>query len=38
LLGRAIGDAGEDVSEPGAGVDIIELAGLCRPPNYAERF
>jgi hypothetical protein len=27
---------GEHVGEPGLRVDIIELGGLCRPPNYAE--
>jgi hypothetical protein len=20
------------------GIDVVELGGLCRPPNYAERF
>jgi hypothetical protein len=28
LLGRVIGDAGEDVVEPGAGIDVVELAGF----------
>ena len=37
-LGGVIGEAGEDVGEPGARVDIFELAGLCRQPNYAEQF
>jgi hypothetical protein len=32
------GDAGEDVAQPGLRVDAIHLGGLCRPPNYAERF
>jgi hypothetical protein len=31
-------DAGEDVGEPGLRIDIVELGGLCRLPNYAERF
>jgi len=34
---RVIGDAGEDVGEVGLRVDGVELAGLCRPSNYAER-
>jgi hypothetical protein len=24
------------VSEPGLRIDVVHLAGLCRPPNYAE--
>jgi hypothetical protein len=32
-----VGQLGEDVGEPGARIDVIELAGLCRAPNYAER-
>jgi hypothetical protein len=31
------GDAGQDVGEPGLGIDVVELGGLCRAPNYAER-
>jgi hypothetical protein len=27
----------QHVSEPGLWIDIVHLAGLCRPPNYAER-
>ena len=38
LLGGMICDTCEHVSEPGAGVDVVELASLCRPPNYAEWF
>jgi hypothetical protein len=37
-MGRMGGDAGEDVAQPGLRVDAIHLGGLCRPPNYAERF
>ncbi|MER9095034.1 hypothetical protein NKI34_29045 [Mesorhizobium sp. M0700] len=33
-----IDDPGEDVSEIAERLDAIELAGLCRPPNYAERL
>ena len=32
-----IGDTGEEISEPGLGVDVIHFRRLCRPPNYAER-
>lgn len=32
------GDAGEDIGQPGLRVDVIHFAGLCRPPNYAERI
>ena len=28
----------EDVAQIREGLDVIELAGLCRVPNYAERF
>jgi hypothetical protein len=31
-------DAAEHVGEPGLRVDVVELRGLCRLPNYAERF
>jgi hypothetical protein len=27
----------EHVGEPGLRIDVIELGGLCRPLNYAER-
>jgi hypothetical protein len=30
-----IGDAGQYVGEPGLWIDVVELGGLCRPPNYA---
>jgi hypothetical protein len=33
-----IWEPGEHVGEPGARINIVELGGLCRPPNYAERF
>ena len=33
-----IGDAGKHVGEPGTGIDVVEFGGLCRAPNYAERF
>ena len=35
---RLIDDAGEDVGEPGLRIDVVELGGLCRPQNYAERI
>jgi len=35
-LCRMILDASKDISEPGERVDVVELGGLCRPPNYAE--
>jgi hypothetical protein len=28
----------EHIGEPGVRIDAIELAGLCRAPNYAERL
>jgi hypothetical protein len=31
-----IWEPGEDIGEPGLRIDVIELASLCRPPNYAE--
>ena len=31
-----IGDAGKHVGEPGTGIDVVEFAGLCRTPDYAE--
>jgi hypothetical protein len=30
-------DLTQYVGEPSLRVDIVELGGLCRPPNYAER-
>ena len=35
---RVIGDARDDVAQVGFWVEPVELGGLCRPPNYAERF
>ncbi len=32
----AIDKLGEDVGKPILGADAVELARLCRPPNYAE--
>ncbi len=32
-----VGELGEDVGEPGARIDVIEFACLCREPNYADR-
>jgi hypothetical protein len=32
------GDAAEHLVQKGFGIEPIELGGLCRPPNYAERF
>jgi len=31
-----IDDLVEDVGEIGERIDLVDLAGLCRPPNYAE--
>ena len=36
-LGGMAGDPGEHVGQPGTRVDVVQLGGLCRPPNYAER-
>jgi hypothetical protein len=36
VLSGMIRQAGEHVGEPGLRVDLVELRGLCRPPNYAE--
>ena len=33
---RGVGDARQDIGQPGLGVDIVELGGLCRTANYAE--
>ena len=35
--GRMGSEPGEDVAEPGGRVEAVELGGLCRAPNYAER-
>jgi len=35
-LGRVIREAGQHVGEPSLRIDVVELGGLCRPPNYAE--
>jgi hypothetical protein len=32
-----IGDLCQDSGQVGLGIDAVHLAGLCRPPNYAER-
>jgi hypothetical protein len=37
LVGRVLGDAGEDVSEPGLRINVVQFARLCRPPNYVDR-
>jgi hypothetical protein len=33
-----IGDAVDDVPQIGLGIESVGLGGLCRTPNYAERF
>jgi hypothetical protein len=33
-----IGDAIDNVVEVSFGIEAVEFCGLCRPPNYAERF
>jgi hypothetical protein len=38
LVDGVRGDACQDIGEPSLRVDVVELTGLCRPPNYAERF
>jgi len=35
-VGMAVDDPGKDVIEIGQRIDMVQLAGLCRPPNYAE--
>jgi hypothetical protein len=35
-MSGVVGRLREDVGEPGAGIDVVELGGLCREPNYAE--
>jgi hypothetical protein len=32
------GNARQNIGEPGLRIDIVQFGGLCRPPNYAERF
>ena len=32
------GEFVEDIAEIREGLDAIQFAGLCRVPNYAERF
>ncbi|MBB6414357.1 hypothetical protein HNQ71_007067 [Mesorhizobium sangaii] len=34
---RRVGDAGENIGKPGLRIDVVELCGFCRPPNYAGR-
>jgi len=36
-LGGMILQSCQDVGEPGLRVEVVELGGLCRLPNYAER-
>ena len=36
LAGGMIRQSGQDVGEPSLGIDVVHLAGLCRPSNYAE--
>jgi len=31
-------DPPQHIGEPSLRVDVVELGGLCRPPNYAERL
>jgi hypothetical protein len=31
-----VDDPGENVGEVRQRIDIVQLTGLCRPPNYAE--
>lgn len=38
VLGGPGDDALEYVGQPGQWIDIVQLGGLCRPPDYAERF
>jgi hypothetical protein len=35
---RMVGDALEHVAQVRFGIDVVELGGLCRSPNYAEWF
>jgi hypothetical protein len=32
----AVDDPGENIREIAERIDVVEFAGLCRPPNYAE--
>jgi hypothetical protein len=34
----SVDHAREHIAQVGIGFDAVEFAGLCRPPNYAERF
>jgi hypothetical protein len=36
-LGGMVGQARQHIGEPSLRIDIVELGGLCRAPNYAER-
>ena len=36
VYGVSIDHAREHVMQVGVGLDVIKLAALCRPPNYAE--
>jgi hypothetical protein len=38
VYGISVDHAREHIAQVGVGLDVIQLAGLCRPPNYAERF
>jgi hypothetical protein len=33
-----VDDSDEDVGQIAQRIDVVEFTGLCRPPNYAERF
>ena len=35
--GVVVGNAPQHVGEPGLRIEVVELGGLCRLPNYAER-
>jgi hypothetical protein len=35
--GMPVDHAREHIAQVGVGFDAVEFAGLCRPPNYAER-
>jgi len=34
--GRMILQARQHIGQPSLGINVVELGGLCRPPNYAE--
>ncbi|MEA2962763.1 MAG: hypothetical protein QOI46_2861 [Alphaproteobacteria bacterium] len=36
--GMPVGDLCQDILEVGLGIYAVELCGLCRAPNYAERI